>query len=205
MCTRLAPASERSDAASASRARKKRRVASRRALSHGLKFAAPRTERPAVPRREPLPIRVLRALFTPPERSPAPEELHDKLPDELKAQRARPQLTRLVSDTRTATLVSGWIPRARVGALVASLAQALGESLPPDELARLDAALEALSPEAEEGLEWRLGRARPVLAHFVPDETTLLAVDVLLEDEHEQRLEAVHGAFAASTVDPRAA
>lgn len=122
-----------------------------------------------------------------------------------RAARARPQLTRLVPGGagRTATLVSGWVWRGAVRRLLTDVARALGERLAPAELARLEAALAAVSCDDEHGLEWRLALGRPLLAHFVPgDDERLLAVDVLLEDEHEAHVAAVHGAFAASTVDP---
>jgi len=122
--------------------------------------------------------------------------------------RARPQLTRLVAEDagRTATLVSGWVRRGAVRGLVTGVASALGERLDADELARLETAVAAVSPADDEGLEWRLALSRPLLAHFVSGEDErLLAVDVLLEEEHEHHVEAVRGAFAARTVDPQAA
>lgn len=117
--------------------------------------------------------------------------------------RARPQLSRFVSETgdRAATLVSGWIPLEAVPGLAGGVAAALGQPLSAKETARLAAALAALPEHDEDGLEWSLGRSTPVRAHFIPDRT-LVAVDVLLEDVHEDRLEAVELAFAARTVDP---
>lgn len=129
--------------------------------------------------------------------------------DRLKEQRSRPQLSRLVSEQgdKSATLVSGWVRAEQVPGLVERLAGALGERLSPGEPARLAAALAALSEvdeDDEDGLEWKLALPRPVLMHFLPD-SPLVAVDVLLESEHERLVEAVHGAFAEHTVDPLAA
>jgi len=121
----------------------------------------------------------------------------------MRDERARPQLTRLASERndRTATLVSGWIESARLGRLIERLAGALDEGVTPEDLARLTAAVEALAEDDEDGLEWRLPFRPPLVAHFVPA-GPLLAVDVLLEGAREASVEAVHGAFADSTVDP---
>jgi hypothetical protein len=126
--------------------------------------------------------------------------------DRLKEQRSRPQLSRLVAEQgdRSATLVSGWVLPEKVPVLVERVGGALGGRLAPGEPAHIAAAIAALPVDDEDGLEWKLALPRPVLAHFVPD-GALVAVDVLLEGEHERLVEAVHGAFAEHTVDPLAA
>lgn len=126
--------------------------------------------------------------------------------DRLKEQRSRPQLSRLVSEQgdKSATLVSGWVRADGIPTLLERLAAALGERLSPGEPARIAAALAALPEDDEEGIEWKLALPRPVLMHFLPD-GPLVAVDVLLEGDHERLVEAVHGALAKHTVDPLAA
>jgi len=126
--------------------------------------------------------------------------------ERLTEQRSRPQLSRLVSEQgdTSATLVSGWVRAAGIPDLVERVAGALGERLGPGEPARIAAALAALPEDYEDGLEWKLALPHPVLMHFLPD-GPLVAVDVLLEGEHERLVEAVHGALAAHTVDPLAA
>jgi len=126
--------------------------------------------------------------------------------DRLAEERARPQVTQLVSDGHghTATLVSGWIPRTGLPGLLESVASALEERVPASEVERIGAALAELPGEDDKGLEWQFLFSRPLLAHFLP-EGDLLAVDVLLEGSHEERTAAVHDAFARTTVDPLAA
>lgn len=129
----------------------------------------------------------------------------DRHSDAPSGERARPQLSRFVSEAgdRAATLVSGWIPIEAVRALADGIAMALGQPLGPKESARLAAALAALPEHDEEGLEWSVGRVSPVRVHFIP-ERSLVAVDVLLEGAQEERVEAVHHAFASRTVAPPA-
>ena len=122
--------------------------------------------------------------------------------DRINERRSQPRLQRLQegNGARTATLVSGWIQRERVGELLGAVAHELGGRLPPGDAERIDQALAALPADDEDGLEWRLSEPG-LLVHFTPDEG-IVDVDVLLEGALERNTEAVHAIFRARTVDP---
>jgi len=122
--------------------------------------------------------------------------------DRIQERRSLPRVQHLVQEdgVRTATLVSGWIPRVRVGELLGEVARELGGRLPPSEAQRIDQALAALPDDDEDGLEWRLSEPN-LLVHLAPDDA-LVDLDVLLEGELERNTEAIHAIFRARTVDP---